>query len=427
MKEFVISEVKAETAVLVGLITKTQDEAKTKEYLDELEFLADTAGAVTVKRFTQKVVSPNQTTYVGKGKLEEIKQYIKEEEEEDREIGMVIFDDELSPLQVKNLTDQLQTEVTDRTDLILRIFEQRAQTKEAKLQVEIARDQYLLPRLAGMQEHMSHQQGGSGFRGSGEKQIELDRRIISRKLSRSRKELAQIVKQRQTQRERRKRNNVPVIALVGYTNSGKSTLLNTLCQNKEKKVFEKDMLFATLQTSTRNIKIKNHTCLLTDTVGFIERLPHNLIQAFRSTLEEVKEADLLLHVVDSSFEDYQLQVDTTNKVLEELGVENTPMIYVYNKVDLNKYGYVHPVTPYVFISAKEKIGLDLLEEEISHILFKDYETFQLGIPYDKGEDFKYLYEHTYVEQVDYRDDYIYLQIEAKRQDIKNYLMYILLN
>ena len=337
MKEFVISEAKVETAVLVGLITQTQDERKTNEYLDELAFLAETAGAEVVKRFTQKLPTAHSVTYVGKGKLEEIRQYIRNEEEEEREVGMVIFDDELSPLQVKNLTDQLQTEVTDRTDLILRIFEQRAQTKEAKLQVEIARDQYLLPRLAGMQEHMSHQQGGSGFRGSGEKQIELDRRIISRKLSRSRKELAQIVKQRQTQRERRKRNNVPVIALVGYTNSGKSTLLNTLCQNKEKKVFEKDMLFATLDITTRAIVLKNKGVItLTDTVGFIERLPHNLIQAFRSTLEEVKEADLLLHVVDSSFEDYQLQVDTTNKVLEELGVENTPMIYVYNKVDLKR-------------------------------------------------------------------------------------------
>ena len=303
-------------------------------YIDELKSLCIACDIEVEDVVIQKLEKINPATYIGKGKIEEIRLRLDGE--------MVIFDDELSPLQVKNLTDQLQTEVTDRTDLILRIFEQRAQTKEAKLQVEIARDQYLLPRLAGMQEHMSHQQGGSGFRGSGEKQIELDRRIISRKLSRSRKELAQIVKQRQTQRERRKRNNVPVIALVGYTNSGKSTLLNTLCQNKEKKVFEKDMLFATLQTSTRNIKIKNHTCLLTDTVGFIERLPHNLIQAFRSTLEEVKEADLLLHVVDSSFEDYQLQVDTTNKVLEELGVENTPMIYVYNKVDLNKYGYVHP-------------------------------------------------------------------------------------
>ncbi len=294
-------------------------------YIDELKSLCIACDIEVEDVVIQKLEKINPATYIGKGKIEEIRLRLDGE--------MVIFDDELSPLQVKNLTDQLQTEVTDRIDLILRIFEQRAQTKEAKLQVEIARDQYLLPRLAGMQEHMSHQQGGSGFRGSGEKQIELDRRIISRKLSRSRKELAQIVKQRQTQRKRRKRNNVPVIALVGYTNSGKSTLLNTLCQNKEKKVFEKDMLFATLQTIfTRNIKIKNHTCLLTDTVGFIERLPHNLIQAFRSTLEEVKEADLLLHVVDSSFEDYQLQVDTTNKVLEELGVENTPMIYATTRL-----------------------------------------------------------------------------------------------
>lgn len=388
-------------------------------YIDELRSLCKACEIEVSDVVIQKLEKINPATYIGKGKIEEIRMRLEGE--------MVIFDDELSPLQVKNLTDQLQTEVTDRTDLILRIFEQRAQTKEAKLQVEIARDQYLLPRLVGMQEHMAHQQGGSGFRGSGEKQIELDRRHISRRLSRSKKELAEIVKQRQVQRERRKRNDIPVIALVGYTNSGKSTLLNTLCQNKEKKVFQKDMLFATLQTSTRNIKIKNHPCLLTDTVGFIERLPHNLIQAFRSTLEEVKEADLLLQVVDTSFEDYQMQVDTTNQVLKELGAENTPMIYVYNKVDLNKYGYVHPVSPYVFISAKERIGLDLLEQEISHLLFKDYETFDLAIPYEQGEDFKYLYAHTYVEKVEYRDDYIYMRIEAKRHTVLDYLKYVLKN
>ena len=338
---------------------------------------------------------------------------------------MVIFDNELTPLQVKNLTDLLETEVTDRTDLILRIFDERAKTKEAKLQVEIARDQYLLPRLVGMQEHMSHQQGGSGFRGSGEKQIELDRRIIARKLARSRKELAEIVKQRQVQRQRRKNNQIPVIALVGYTNSGKSTLLNTLCQDKQKKVFEKDMLFATLETSTRHIKMKNHDCLLTDTVGFIERLPHHLIQAFRSTLEEVKEADLFLHVVDTSFEDYQMQVETTNEVLKSLGVENTPMIYVYNKIDLNKYAYIQPQSPYVFISAKYKRGLDLLEDEISHLLFKDYEVFELSIPYSQGEDFKYLHQHCYVKEIEYLEKSIYLKIEARRQEIKNYLHYCL--
>ena len=318
---------------------------------EELKSLCEACHIEVIDVVIQKLEKINPATYIGKGKIEEIKLKLQDE--------MVIFDDELTPLQVKNLTDLLETEVTDRTDLILRIFDERAKTKEAKLQVEIARDQYLLPRLVGMQEHMSHQQGGSGFRGSGEKQIELDRRIIARKLARSRKELAEIVKQRQVQRQRRKNNQIPVIALVGYTNSGKSTLLNTLCPDKQKKVFEKDMLFATLETSTRHIKIKNHGCLLTDTVGFIERLPHHLIQAFRSTLEEVKEADLLLHVVDTSFEDYQMQIETTNEVLKSLGVENTPMIYVYNKIDLNKYAYIQPQSPYVFISAKYKRGLDL--------------------------------------------------------------------
>ena len=384
---------------------------------EELKSLCEACHIEVGDVVIQKLEKINPATYIGKGKIEEIKLKLQDE--------MIIFDDELTPLQVKNLTDLLETEVTDRTDLILRIFDERAKTKEAKLQVEIARDQYLLPRLVGMQEHMSPQQGGSGFRGSGEKQIELDRRIIARKLARSRKELAEIVKQRQVQRQRRKNNQIPVIALVGYTNSGKSTLLNTLCPDKQKKVFEKDMLFATLETSTRHIKIKNHDCLLTDTVGFIERLPHHLIQAFRSTLEEVKEADLLLHVVDTSFEDYQMQIETTNEVLKSLGVENTPMIYVYNKIDLNKYAYIQPQSPYVFISAKYKRGLDLLEDEISHLLFKDYEVFELSIPYSQGEDFKYLHQHCYVKEIEYLEKSIYLKIEARKQEIKNYLHYCL--
>ena len=356
-------------------------------YEEELKSLCEACHIEVIDVVIQKLEKINPATYIGKGKIEEIKLKLQDE--------MVIFDDELTPLQVKNLTDLLETEVTDRTDLILRIFNERAKTKEAKLQVEIARDQYLLPRLVGMQEHMSHQQGGSGFRGSGEKQIELDRRIIARKLARSRKELAEIVKQRQVQRQRRKNNQIPVIALVGYTNSGKSTLLNTLCPDKQKKVFEKDMLFATL------------------------------IQAFRSTLEEVKEADLLLHVVDTSFEDYQMQIETTNEVLKSLGVENTPMIYVYNKIDLNKYAYIQPQSPYVFISAKYKRGLDLLEDEISHLLFKDYEVFELSIPYSQGEDFKYLHQHCYVKEIEYLEKSIYLKIEARKQEIKNYLHYCL--
>lgn len=386
-------------------------------YIDELKSLCHACQIEVENIVIQKLEKIHVSTYIGKGKAYEIKKMINDE--------IVIFDNELSPLQVRNLTDILQTEVTDRTDLILQIFEKRAQTKEAKLQVEIARNQYLLPRLVGMQEHMSHQQGGSGFRGRGEKQIELDRRMIARRLSKAKRELAEIVKQRQVQRQRRKNNGVPVIALVGYTNSGKSTLMNVFCKEENKKVFQKDMLFATLETSTRKIKIKNHTCLLTDTVGFIERLPHHLIQAFRSTLEEVKEADILLHVVDTSFEDYMMQIQTTNDVLKSLGVENTPMIYVYNKIDLNKYAFIQPQSPYVFISAKNQIGLNLLEDEISHLLFKGYEIFEFSIPYDQGEIYKNINQHCLVLNAQYLQDAIYIKVEAKRQEIKNYIPYLL--
>lgn len=386
-------------------------------YIDELKSLCHACQIEVENIVIQKLEKIHVSTYIGKGKAYEIKKMINDE--------IVIFDNELSPLQVRNLTDILQTEVTDRTDLILQIFEKRAQTKEAKLQVEIARNQYLLPRLVGMQEHMSHQQGGSGFRGRGEKQIELDRRMIARRLSKAKKELAEIVKQRQVQRQRRKNNGVPVIALVGYTNSGKSTLMNVFCKEENKKVFQKDMLFATLETSTRKIKIKNHTCLLTDTVGFIERLPHHLIQTFRSTLEEVKEADILLHVVDTSFEDYMMQIQTTNDVLKSLGVENTPMIYVYNKIDLNKYAFIQPQSPYVFISAKNQIGLNLLEDEISHLLFKEYEIFEFSIPYDQGEIYKNINQQCLVLNAQYLQDAIYIKVEAKRQEIKNYIPYLL--
>lgn len=386
-------------------------------YIDELKSLCHACQIEVENIVIQKLEKIHVSTYIGKGKAYEIKKMINDE--------IVIFDNELSPLQVRNLTDILQTEVTDRTDLILQIFEKRAQTKEAKLQVEIARNQYLLPRLVGMQEHMSHQQGGSGFRGRGEKQIELDRRMIARRLSKAKRELAEIIKQRQVQRQRRKNNGVPVIALVGYTNSGKSTLMNVFCKEENKKVFQKDMLFATLETSTRKIKIKNHTCLLTDTVGFIERLPHHLIQAFRSTLEEVKEADILLHVVDTSFEDYMMQIQTTNDVLKSLGVENTPMIYVYNKIDLNKYAFIQPQSPYVFISAKNQIGFNLLEDEISHLLFKEYEIFEFSIPYDQGEIYKNINQHCLVLNAQYLQDAIYIKVEAKRQEIKNYIPYLL--
>ena len=318
MKEFEYSEAeasKAETAILVGLVTPTQDEAKTTEYLDELEFLADTAGAVIVKRFTQKVGGPNQTSYVGKGKLEEIHQYIKDEEDNDREIGMVIFDDELSAKQLRNIENELHVKVLDRTSLILDIFAMRAQTANAKTQVELAQYRYMLPRLQRMWTHLERQGGGSGsgggkgsvgLRGPGETQLEMDRRIILNRMSLLKKRLVEIDRQKTTQRKNRGR--LIRVALVGYTNVGKSTLMNLLAKSE---VFAENKLFATLDTTVRKVVIKNLPFLLADTVGFIRKLPTDLVDSFKSTLDEVREADLLLHVVDISHPDFEEQMSTT--------------------------------------------------------------------------------------------------------------------
>ena len=383
-------------------------------YEEELKSLCEACHIEVIDVVIQKLEKINPATYIGKGKIEEIKLKLQDE--------MVIFDDELTPLQVKNLTDLLETEVTDRTDLILRIFDERAKTKEAKLQVEIARDKYLLPRLVGMQEHMSHQQGGSGFRGSGEKQIELDRRIIARKLARSRKELAEIVKQRQVQRQRRKNNQIPVIALVGYTNSGKSSLLNYFT---DKKVFQEDMLFASLQTASRKVTLKGHKeIIMSDTVGFINQLPHHLVQAFRSTLEEVKEADLLLHVVDSSSAYSDIQIETTQQVLEALGVKDTPVIYVYNKVDKDRYAFLQPHQPYVFVSVKEQINLDKLEELMIETLFKDYELIELYIPYDHGEIFQQIQQTYEFIKEEYLETGIYISFFIDMKQKHKYQQYI---
>ncbi len=337
MKEFVISEVKAETAVLVGLITKEQDEAKTKEYLDELEFLADTAGAVTVKRFTQKVGGPNQTTYVGKGKLEEIRDYIKQEEENDREIGMVIFDDELSPRQIRNIEGMLQVKILDRTSLILDIFAMRAQTANAKNQVELAQYRYMLPRLQRLWTHLERQGGGSGsgggkgsvgLRGPGETQLEMDRRIILQRITLLKQRLQDIDKQKATQRKNRGR--LIRVALVGYTNVGKSTLMNLLSKSE---VFAENKLFATLDTTVRKVVVENLPFLLADTVGFIRKLPTDLVDSFKSTLDEVREADLLLHVVDISHPDFEEQIKVVEKTLQELGAADKPSMIVFNKID----------------------------------------------------------------------------------------------
>ena len=348
MKEFVISQAQTERAVLVGLITQTQNEQKTQEYLDELAFLAETAGAEVVKTFTQKLDSPNSVTYVGKGKLQEIREYIElcaEEPEEDeygeipesREIGMVIFDDELSAKQLRNIEAELKVKILDRTSLILDIFAMRAQTANAKTQVELAQYKYMLPRLTRLWTHLERQGGGSGagggkgsvgLRGPGETQLEMDRRIILNRMSLLKKQLAEIDKQKATQRKNRGR--LIRVALVGYTNVGKSTLMNLLAKSE---VFAENKLFATLDTTVRKVIIENLPFLLSDTVGFIRKLPTDLVDSFKSTLDEVREADLLLHVVDISHPDFEDQIKVVEKTLADLGCSEKPLVLVFNKTD----------------------------------------------------------------------------------------------
>ncbi|MCI6862072.1 MAG: GTPase HflX [Prevotella sp.] len=353
MKEFVISEAKIETAVLVGIITPQQDEAKTKEYLDELEFLADTAGAVTLKRFTQRVNGPSSVTYVGKGKLEEIRQYIEEQEKAYDEwnevahypeegdgpqpIGMVIFDDELSAKQMRNIEAELKVKILDRTSLILDIFAMRAQTANAKTQVELAQYRYMLPRLQRLWTHLERQGGGSGsgggkgsvgLRGPGETQLEMDRRIILNRMSLLKERLVEIDKQKTTQRKNRGR--LIRVALVGYTNVGKSTIMNMLAKSE---VFAENKLFATLDTTVRKVVIENLPFLLADTVGFIRKLPTDLVDSFKSTLDETREADLLLHVVDISHPDFEEQIKVVEKTLADLGCADKPSMIVFNKID----------------------------------------------------------------------------------------------
>lgn len=327
MKDFIISKAQTEKAVLVGLITQNQNEAKVNEYLDELDFLADTAGAKPVKRFTQRMDYPNPVTFVGTGKLQEIKEFIEEEE-----VGLVVFDDELSPKQLRNIEKELQVKILDRTNLILDIFAHRAQTAHAKTQVELAQYQYMLPRLTRLWTHLERQRGGIGMRGPGETQIETDRRIILDKISRLKNELKDIDKQMATQRKNR--GKMVRVALVGYTNVGKSTLMNLLSKSE---VFAENKLFATLDTTVRKVIIQNLPFLLSDTVGFIRKLPTQLVESFKSTLDEVREADLLIHVVDVSHPQFEEQIEVVNKTLKEIDDTDKPMIIVFNKIDAFTY------------------------------------------------------------------------------------------
>lgn len=394
IEDNIINKEQNEKAVLVGLITQNQSEAKTAEYLDELSFLAETAGAEPVARFVQKLDYPNPRTYVGTGKLEEIRQYV-----EDNEIGLVIVDDELSSKQVANIEKELKVKILDRTSLILDIFAKRAQTATARTQVELAQYQYLLPRLTRMWTHLERQRGGIGMRGPGETQIETDRRIILDKISYLKKELQAIDRQKTVQRKNR--GKLTRVALVGYTNVGKSTLMNLLSKSE---VFAENKLFATLDTTVRKVVIENLPFLLTDTVGFIRKLPSHLVESFKSTLDEVREADVLVHVVDISHPNFEEQIEVVNKTLADVckGAEK-PMIMVFNKIDAFTYTPKDPddLTPparenisleefrkmwmarmdnnCVFISARERINID----ELKALLYqKALEIHTARFPYN---------------------------------------------
>lgn len=379
-----------ESTVLVGLIQKEQTEEQVTEYLDELAFLAETAGATAVKRFTQKLPHPDSRTFVGKGKLEEIKNYVS-----GRDIQLVIFDDELTGSQITNIEKELGVKTIDRSDLILDIFASRARTAQAKVQVELAQYQYLLPRLKGMWKHLERQGGGIGTRGPGETEIETDRRIVKDKISLLRKRLGEIDKQAFTQRK--ERGELIRVALVGYTNVGKSTIMNLLSKSE---VFAENKLFATLDTTTRKVVFENTPFLLSDTVGFIRKLPHHLVESFKSTLDEVREADILLHVVDTSHAQYEDQIGVVNKTLQELKAFEKPILTIFNKMDLYEEKYFDEwldenvkeelrrelrekwehltENNCVFISAKERANIDALR---NLILQKVRDMYQVRYPY----------------------------------------------
>ncbi len=354
-----------------------------EENLEEMCNLAQACDIEVVETITQNLRSPHKKTYINTGKVEEVATFLQAHED----VEIALFDCELAPSQQKNVEDVFDVEVIDKTNLILQIFESRAQTKEAKLQVEVAKLKYLLPRLAGSYAHMDRQRGGDKNRGVGEKKIEIDARNITHQIHCAQKELKEIAKQRDTQRRQRAKTNIKTVALVGYTNAGKSSIMNAFMdyfEKEDKKVFEEDMLFATLTTNTRNITLQNkHTFLLSDTVGFVSDLPHNLIKAFHSTLEEVTRADLLLHVIDSNNKDYQKHMRVTQQTLAEIDAGNIACINVFNKCDLSEHPYPTSSENNIYISAKQTQSIEALIAMIEQHLFKDIETHLL-LPYEKG-------------------------------------------
>ncbi|MGA5658364.1 GTPase HflX [Bacillus bombysepticus] len=407
-------------AVLVGVNVGNEDDFAYS--MEELTNLAEACDVEVIGQVTQNLQRVNPSHYIGKGKIEEVAAYVQE-----IDANMVIFNDELSPSQIRNLEEDLDCKVIDRTILILDIFAQRAKTKEAQLQVEVAHLQYMMPRLIGLRESLGRQSGGVGTKnkGVGEKKLELDRRKIEEQISVLNKDLEALVAQRQTQRKQRKKNEIPVVALVGYTNAGKSTTMNVMLEiyngTEEKQVFEKDMLFATLETSVRNIDLPdNKSFLLTDTVGFVSKLPHHLVKAFRSTLEEVAEADLLIHVVDYANPNYEQLIDITNETLKKIGVENIPTIYAYNKSDMVDVEIPKVQEDRVYLSAKKHVGIEELVEMIRSHIYKEYTKCEMLIPYDQGQVVSYFNNHAHVLSTSYENEGTKLEVECKTSDYEKY-------
>jgi len=420
------SEAVMERVILAG--AELGDGEDFEYSMEELKNLAEACNMQVVGIITQKMDFINKALYLGCGKVEELKEFAQQ-----MDADVVIFDNALSPSQLRNLQKAVDKPIMDRTSLILDIFSRRARTREARLQVEVAKLQYLLPRLVGMHEALSRQGGGSGLanKGAGEKKLELDRRKIEHRLAELRKELEAVSQERKTQRKKRLASSLPLVALVGYTNAGKSTLMNRLLEryapDEAKLVLEKDMLFATLETTVRKIDLKdNRRFLLSDTVGFIHKLPTMLVKAFRSTLEEVETADLLLHVVDYSDENYKKQMEVTEETLRELGCSHIPVIYVLNKADkcLENYPKVQGDNR-IYMAASQGKGLDELLELISRKLFGDYKDAEFLIPYEKGQIMSYLMEQARIRCTEYTEQGIYIAAACSKEDYSRYSQYLI--